>query len=86
MAAAFKAELEVPFPSSEEAEIALGSLSVDKEPRRSGVQRTITVSGSNLLVHFEAQEARSLRVSINSFFEHVHLVCETIRCFGQQSQ
>lgn len=85
MASAYKADLEVPFPSNREAVIALGSLSVDKEPRRGGVQRKISVDKNILLIHFEALEAKSLRVSINSFFEHLRLVCETIRCFDPRS-
>jgi len=82
MSTCLKADLEIPFPSAREAEIALGSLSVDKEPRRSGVQRRFSVKDDVMHVHFEAQESRTLRVSINSFFEHVNLVCETMRTFG----
>ncbi|XP_005089617.1 EKC/KEOPS complex subunit Lage3 [Aplysia californica] len=82
MASCLSADLEIPFPSAREAEIALGTLSVDKEPKRGGVQRTLKVSDQILHVHFEAQEARTLRVSINSFFEHVNLVCKTMQSFG----
>jgi len=80
--ASLKADLEIPFPSHREAEIAYGTLSVDKEPKRGGVQRTFTIDGNIMHVHFEAQEARTLRVSINSFFEHVNLVCQTMQSFG----
>jgi len=80
--ASLKADLEIPFPSAREAEIAHGTLSVDKEPRRSGVQRHFTIDGNIMHVRFEAKEARTLRVSINSFFEHVNLVCLTMQSFG----
>lgn len=32
--------------------------------------------------HFEAEESRMLRVSINSFFEHLRLVSQTMDSFG----
>jgi len=82
MSSSLKADLEIPFPSAREAEIALGTLSVDKEPKRSGVQKYLSVKEDVMHIHFEAQEARTLRVSINSFFEHVNLVCETMKMFG----
>ncbi|CAG5117315.1 unnamed protein product, partial [Candidula unifasciata] len=75
-------DLHVPFPSDREAEIAHGSLSVDKEPKRGGVRRTLSVKGSVMHVHFEAEESRTLRVSINSFFEHLRLVSQTMESFG----
>ncbi|KAI8789655.1 EKC/KEOPS complex subunit LAGE3 [Biomphalaria glabrata] len=76
------ADIQIPFPSDHEAEIAYGSLSVDKEPKRGGVSKTMTFSHNVLNVHFQAQEARMLRVSINSFFEHLKLVVETMERFG----
>uniref|UniRef100_A0A0B6ZCT3 L antigen family member 3 n=1 Tax=Arion vulgaris TaxID=1028688 RepID=A0A0B6ZCT3_9EUPU len=76
------ADLLVPFPSVREAEIAHGSLSVDKEPRRGGVKRTMEVHDNVVHVHFEAQECRTLRVSISSFFEHLKLVTQTLESFG----
>ena len=44
-------ELRVPFPSSREAEIAHGSLSVDAEPRRGEVTKTLSVTGQQLTVY-----------------------------------
>lgn len=70
------------MPTENEAEIAYRTLSVDAEPKRGGVQRTITVDGNNLNVHFEAAEARMLRVSVNNFFDHFNLVVQTIEQFG----
>jgi hypothetical protein len=40
------------------------------------------VEGANLVASFTASEVRNLRVSVNSFFEHLVLVTETIRQFG----
>ncbi|GFR88230.1 EKC/KEOPS complex subunit LAGE3 [Elysia marginata] len=75
-------ELNVPFPSAEEAKIAHGSLSVDREPKRGNVSRELHVKGNILQVRFKAIEVRTVRVSINSFLEHLKLVCETIEQFG----
>ncbi|XP_012707173.1 L antigen family member 3-like isoform X2 [Fundulus heteroclitus] len=73
--------LDVPFPSSREATIALRSLSPDREPRRGGISKQLSVSGSTLSV-WSADEARILRVSVNSFLDHLSLVVETMEDFG----
>lgn len=44
-------KLRVPFPTTREAEIAHGSLSVDAEPRRGEVMKTLSVSGQVLTVY-----------------------------------
>ncbi|XP_013875967.1 L antigen family member 3-like [Austrofundulus limnaeus] len=74
--------LDVPFPSSSEAVIALRSLSPDREPRRGGISRHLSVSGSTLSVRWSADEARILRVSVSSFLDHLSLVIETMEMFG----
>ncbi|XP_030004132.1 L antigen family member 3-like [Sphaeramia orbicularis] len=74
--------LDVPFPSSREAIIALQSLSPDREPRKGGISKQLTVSGSTLSVRWSADEARILRVSVNSFLDHLSLVLETMEMFG----
>uniref|UniRef100_A0A3Q3A5R7 L antigen family member 3 n=1 Tax=Kryptolebias marmoratus TaxID=37003 RepID=A0A3Q3A5R7_KRYMA len=76
------ASLDVPFPSSREATIALRSLSPDREPRRGGISKHLSVSGSTLSVRWSADEARILRVSVNSFLDHLSLVIETMEMFG----
>ncbi|KAK3773932.1 hypothetical protein RRG08_027267 [Elysia crispata] len=76
------AQLNVPFPSVREADIAYGSLSVDKELKRGNVSRELWVENNILHVRFQASEARTFRVSINSFLEHLKLVCETMAEFG----
>ncbi|KAL5007521.1 hypothetical protein ScPMuIL_016327 [Solemya velum] len=82
MAGNLSIDLAVPFPSRSEAEIAHGSLSVDTEPKRGGGNKTMEVKDTVLNVHFEAPEARILRVSVNSFFEHLSLVVKTMEQFG----
>ncbi|XP_041826271.1 L antigen family member 3-like isoform X2 [Melanotaenia boesemani] len=72
--------LDVPFPSSCEAVIALRSLSPDREPRKGGISKQLSVSGSTL--RWSADEARILRVSVNSFLDHLSLVVETMEMFG----
>ncbi|XP_074546790.1 L antigen family member 3-like [Halichoeres trimaculatus] len=74
--------LDVPFPSSREASIALRSLSPDREPRRGGINKKLSVCGSTLSVRWSADEARILRVSVNSFLDHLSLVLETMEMFG----
>uniref|UniRef100_A0A3Q3INX5 L antigen family member 3 n=1 Tax=Monopterus albus TaxID=43700 RepID=A0A3Q3INX5_MONAL len=71
--------LDVPFPSSREANIALRSLSPDREPRKGGISKELTVSGST---RWSADEARILRVSVDSFLDHLLLVLETMEMFG----
>ncbi|XP_028318032.1 L antigen family member 3-like [Gouania willdenowi] len=74
--------LDVPFPSAEEAIIALRSLSPDREPRRGGISKQLSVSGNTLYVRWSADEARTLRVSVSSFMDHLSLVLETMEAFG----
>ncbi|XP_075993072.1 L antigen family member 3-like [Genypterus blacodes] len=74
--------LNVPFPSSREASIALQALSPDREPRRGGISKQLAVCGSTLTVGWSADEARVLRVSVSSFLDHLSLVMETMEMFG----
>ncbi|XP_041366042.1 uncharacterized protein LOC121381028 [Gigantopelta aegis] len=75
-------DIKIPFPSERCAEIAYRSLNVDQEPKRGGVKRTLVFAENMLHVHFEASEARKLRVSVNSFMDHVILVTNTMDQFG----
>ncbi|KAH3720525.1 EKC/KEOPS complex subunit Lage3-like [Dreissena polymorpha] len=82
MAKQLSLDVQVPFQSQREAEIAFGTLSVDAEPKRGGTRKKMDVEQCTLKVHFEAEEARSLRVAVNSFFDHLTLVIKTIETFG----
>nr|XP_028568294.1 EKC/KEOPS complex subunit LAGE3 isoform X1 [Podarcis muralis] len=75
-------ELKIPFPSSSLAQIALGSLAPDPEPRKEGISKELDVTEDILHVRWRADEARILRVSISSFLEHLCLVVETMDLFG----
>ncbi|XP_064614498.1 EKC/KEOPS complex subunit Lage3-like [Liolophura sinensis] len=75
-------DLRVPFPDVRQAEIACNTLSVDQEPRRGGATKTINTEGNILCLKICAAEAKVLRVSLNSFLDHLALVVETIDQFG----
>ena len=72
----------IPFLDERQATVAYNSLRVEVEPARSRVKRSLSVSGHSLVASFVAEDARSLRVSVNSFFEHVVLIADTIKQFG----
>ncbi|XP_042307847.1 EKC/KEOPS complex subunit LAGE3 isoform X3 [Sceloporus undulatus] len=75
-------ELSIPFPSSLLARIALDSLAPDPEPRKGGISKELSVMEDTLHICWKADEARILRVSVNSFLEHLSLVVETMDLFG----
>ena len=75
-------KVSIPFSDERQATIAYNSFRVEVEPPRSKVSRSLSVDGSNLVVLFTSSEVRNLRVSVNSFLEHVTLVAETMRQFG----
>ncbi|XP_053728611.1 L antigen family member 3-like isoform X2 [Synchiropus splendidus] len=72
--------LHVPFPSTHLATIALRSLSPDREPRRGGVHKQLSLQDNTLSV-WTADTARVLRVSTSSFLDHLILVLETMQMF-----
>ena len=73
--------LEVPFDTERTAEIAYNSLRVDPEPKRSGSGKELTLNGKILLVQFNCEEARTLRVSVGSFLDLLTLVIDTMDQF-----
>ena len=75
--------LSVPFESERHARVAYDALRVDKEPKRSGMAKTLSLhEGSNVLhVQFNCEEARVMRVSVNAFMDLLALVTETIEQF-----
>ncbi len=77
--------LEVPFNSEKHAEIAWNSLRVDPEPKRSGMTKELSVDGNVLKVRFSCIEARTLRVSVNTFFDLLNLVVKTMDQFDPQA-
>ncbi|XP_058830407.1 uncharacterized protein LOC131689375 [Topomyia yanbarensis] len=76
------ASLKIPFPSRREAEIAFDVLRIDSEPKRSFIEKSLRLENNLLLVEFRSQQAKNVRVGVNSFFESLLLCCETIAQFG----
>lgn len=77
-----KLDIRIPFETQLEADIVYNSLRVDKEPGRTGSSRVVSREGSEVLVKFEAIEAKHLRVSVNSFLELLSLCLRTLDRFG----
>lgn len=71
----------VPFENSRVAEIVYNSLRVDPEPPRSGMKKVMKVQDKDLIVNFSCQETRTMRVSVNSFFDLLSLVVQTVDKF-----
>lgn len=82
IATPYTMDMTIPFPTARHAEIAYNTLRVDKEPSRGGCKKTLTLREHELLVHFQAGEARVLRVASNSFLDFLILVSETMEKFG----
>ncbi|XP_077479124.1 L antigen family member 3-like [Stigmatopora argus] len=76
--------LNVPFPSVREATIALRSLGADRQPRRSSTHHQLELHGTVLTARWSADIARTLRVAVNSFLEHLDLVLETMIMFSTE--
>ncbi|XP_042307848.1 EKC/KEOPS complex subunit LAGE3 isoform X4 [Sceloporus undulatus] len=74
--------LEEGEPGGRNSRIALDSLAPDPEPRKGGISKELSVMEDTLHICWKADEARILRVSVNSFLEHLSLVVETMDLFG----
>lgn len=77
-----KAELVIPFTCSDHAKIAYNTLKIDAEPRRNLIKKSLELDNSQLKVSWSSHEARILRVSINSFLDHLNSVLETLQLFA----
>lgn len=73
--------LTIPLPSAESASLARDVLSVDKELKRSGVQRKIEINAENLVITFHGNDLKKLRVAVNSMIQNIILVVKTIEQF-----
>lgn len=82
----FQVDLKIPFPSERHAEIAYDVLRIDAEPRRSAVTKTLKLDGQQILVNFSANQAKHVRVGVNSFFEALILCTETMDQFGPPAE
>lgn len=77
-----KAELLIPFSCVEHAQIAFNTLNVDAEPRKNLIKKQLTIEDNEITVSWISKEARILRVSLNSFLDHLNSVLETIQQFS----
>ena len=75
----------VPFDEERVAKIVYNSLVVDPEPRRSVITKKLALNGAELLANFKSEEARTLRVSVNSFFELLTLAVKTVDEFDPKN-
>jgi EKC/KEOPS complex subunit PCC1/LAGE3 len=77
-------EITIPFACEEHAKIAYNTLSVDAEPRKEQITKRLTLNEkiSSITVNWCSKEAKLLRVSVNSFIDHLCLVLEAIELFG----
>lgn len=71
--------IEIPFANERLAEIAYKTLSVDKGPK--GEMKELSVENNKLIVRFKSNDARNLRLSLNSFLDFTVLVAKTIDRF-----
>lgn len=74
--------VKIPFEDEKTATIVYNSLRVDPEPKRSQMVKEMKVEGNHLVVNFNCQEARTMRVSVNSFFDLLSLVLQTVDQFS----
>jgi len=77
----YKFEIEVPFPTADDAEVAFNTLSVDKEISVH-TTREVSVDGALLRAAFTAKEAKHLRASLATFLDMVVLTAETMDRFA----
>jgi EKC/KEOPS complex subunit PCC1/LAGE3 len=80
-----RARLDIPFACEEHARIAYNTLLVDQEPRKQLIRKNLSLSSGTLSVDWTAKESRILRVSINSFFDSLNSILETIQLFDTKN-
>ncbi|KAK9718141.1 Transcription factor Pcc1 [Popillia japonica] len=73
--------IEIPFPSNRTAELAYHVLRVDAEPKKT-IQKEVTHKEHLLIVKFQGSSSKQLRVAVNSVFENIILINETLDAFG----
>ena len=78
-----KAELIIPFTCIDHAKIAYNTLKVDTEPRKNLISKKLTQENNLIKVNWSSHEAKILRVSVQSFLEHLNSVLDTIQLFSQ---
>lgn len=77
----WKYSIEVPLSSTRNSNIVYNTLKVDKEPRPKDITKELFVKEGSLLCNWSASSPQFLRVAVNSFFENISLILETIEHF-----
>lgn len=79
------ARVSVPFPFERDAQVVYNALRIDPDPKRSGCSKKLSLEGNVLVADFTANQAKHLRVGINSFFDLLLLAIKTVEHFGHPS-
>ena len=80
----FVCELTFPLATARHADIVYNTVRIDKEPKKT-VQRVETVDNNVLKVRFEAEEAKFMRVAVESYIEKINLILRTIQRFDPKA-
>ncbi|KAH9371169.1 hypothetical protein HPB48_005639 [Haemaphysalis longicornis] len=71
-------------PGTQE-KVVYNALRIDPDPKRSGCSKKLSLEGNVLVADFTANQAKHLRVGINSFFDLLLLAIKTVEHFGHPS-
>ncbi|KAJ1782061.1 hypothetical protein LPJ59_006906 [Coemansia sp. RSA 2399] len=81
----YSTTLTIPFESAKHALIAQNTLQVDKEISTGKIHRTLATNGKNLVVTYDAESLRMLRVGLNGFMDSLILITRTLDTFAQRN-
>ncbi|KAL2313511.1 EKC/KEOPS complex subunit SPAC4H3.13 [Schizosaccharomyces pombe] len=73
-----KVTVKVPLASRVDAERCLQVLAPDRELKEELVQRNLFVDDNYLVVNYSCSSARMTRVTVNSLFENLYLIIDTM--------
>lgn len=76
----FICQLTFPLATARHAQIVYNTVRIDKEPKKT-VQRVESVDDNVLNVRFEADQAKFMRVAVESYIEKINLILKTIERF-----
>ncbi|TMW68677.1 hypothetical protein Poli38472_006145 [Pythium oligandrum] len=79
----YECDIRLSFPEAEDAEHAMLTIQVDEELQPDKIHRSLSVDGTDLIVHFEATEIRLLRAAVASFYDMSLLVARTLLEFKE---
>lgn len=79
----FVCELNFPLATVRDAQIVYNTVRIDKEPKKT-VVRTERLDQNVLHVEFASNEAKFIRVAVESYIEKVNLILRTIDRFDPQ--